>query len=198
MDGAQEWWKMHWTVDIGTIQRRRTSWSLMLLFLPCVGDIAPCRIRLCFITLLVLRFINRSSWSSNLSGCSKWNTTSLIPMSRTLSNSKLDWSLALSKMIFSWMIEQDGYIKSHVRSYWHGVEMDNTILVLDRPWRGMSAIRAPGRIHEGTPEATMIGLDDRRRPKSTFGKKWTIYKRYLGESSKNLQRQGKRLTFIKS
>jgi hypothetical protein len=40
-----------------------------------VGHIAPCRIGLCFITLLVLRFITRSSWPSNSSGFSKWKRT---------------------------------------------------------------------------------------------------------------------------
>jgi hypothetical protein len=43
--------------------------------LPCLGDIAPCRIRLGFMTLLVLRFITLSSWSSISSGCSEWKRT---------------------------------------------------------------------------------------------------------------------------
>jgi hypothetical protein len=85
-----------------------------------------------------------------------------------------------------------------VRWYWHGIGMDNTILKLDWPWRGTSAIRAPGRIHEGTHKATTVGLDDRRGPRSTFRWKWTIYMQYLGESSENLQQRGKRLTLIKS
>jgi hypothetical protein len=61
--------------DIVTIERRRISQSSMPLFLPHMDDIAPCRIRLCFMTLLVLGFITRSSWSSDSSGCSKWKWT---------------------------------------------------------------------------------------------------------------------------
>jgi hypothetical protein len=41
----------------------------MSLLLLRVGDIASCRIVLCFITLLGLRFITRSSWSSDSNGC---------------------------------------------------------------------------------------------------------------------------------
>jgi hypothetical protein len=40
-----------------------------------VGIISPCRIRLCFMTLLVARFITQSSWSSNSSRCLKWKGT---------------------------------------------------------------------------------------------------------------------------
>jgi hypothetical protein len=74
-EGAQETrWNMHWTEDIGTI-KRRTSRSLMPLFLPCVGDIAPCSIGLCFMTILVLCFITRSSWFINSIRCSEWKRT---------------------------------------------------------------------------------------------------------------------------
>jgi hypothetical protein len=67
--------------DIGTIERRRNSRSSMPLFLLGVGDIAAHQIGLCFMTLLVLHFITRSLWSSNLSECSKWK--------RTFSNSNI-------------------------------------------------------------------------------------------------------------
>jgi hypothetical protein len=72
--------------------------------------------------------------------------------------SKLNRSLARSKVIFSWMVEHDGYMKSWVKSYWHGAEMDNNILVLDQPWWFKSVIRAPSRIWEGTYEATAIAI----------------------------------------
>jgi hypothetical protein len=55
--------------------RRKTSWFPMQLFFSCMGDIAHCRIRLCFMTLLVLCSITRSSWSINSIKCSEWKTT---------------------------------------------------------------------------------------------------------------------------
>jgi hypothetical protein len=73
-------------------------------------------------------------------GCSeRKNEFSQIPISRTtyiigVRTSKLNRSSAWSEMIFSWTIEQGRYMKSWVRSYWHGAEMDNNILVLDQPW----------------------------------------------------------------
>jgi hypothetical protein len=87
---------------------------------------------------------------------------SQVPMARMTSpievrTSKLNRSLVRSKMIFSWMVEHDWYTKSWVRSYWHGIEMDNTVLSLDWPWRFTSAIRALGRMLEGTHETTMTG-----------------------------------------
>jgi hypothetical protein len=74
----KKWCKMcrSWrNEDSGTIGRRRTSQSLLQLFLPCVSVISPCRIRLCFTTLLIVRFITWSSWSSNSSRCSEWKWT---------------------------------------------------------------------------------------------------------------------------
>jgi hypothetical protein len=47
----------------------------MPLFLSCMSDIAPRKIRLWFMTLLVLGFITLSSWSSDSSGCSEWKRT---------------------------------------------------------------------------------------------------------------------------
>jgi hypothetical protein len=52
--------------------KKETSQIPMQLFLPCMSDIPPCRIGLCFMTLLVLCSITRSSWSSNSIGCSEW------------------------------------------------------------------------------------------------------------------------------
>jgi hypothetical protein len=52
-------------MDNRTVERRKTPWSLMPLFPLCVGDIAPYRIGLFFMTLLVWRFVTRSSWSIN-------------------------------------------------------------------------------------------------------------------------------------
>jgi hypothetical protein len=69
---------MYWPyikMGIKTIERRRTSQSSMSLFLPCVSGIAPCQIRLCFMMLLWLCFITRSSWSSNSSRSSEWKRT---------------------------------------------------------------------------------------------------------------------------
>jgi hypothetical protein len=58
----------------------------MPLFLSCVGEIAPCRIELCFLTLLVLHFLTQSSWSSNSSRYSEWK--------RTFSNSNVEDDIA--------------------------------------------------------------------------------------------------------
>jgi hypothetical protein len=75
-------WRMHrsWRKDdIRRSGRKKTFQSPMQLFLSCVDDISPCRIRLCFMTVLVSRFITRSSWSSNSSGCSEWKRTFSYP-----------------------------------------------------------------------------------------------------------------------
>jgi hypothetical protein len=72
--GHKKWCKMHWPrikKDSITVGSRNTSRSPMPLFLLCMGDIVPCRIGLCFMTLLVLCFITRSSWFSDSSGCSE-------------------------------------------------------------------------------------------------------------------------------
>jgi hypothetical protein len=179
----------HSKKDNRIVERRGTSRSPMSLFLSCVGDIAHCSIGLCFITLIVLHFITRSSWSSNLSGCSEWKGTSsnsnvkdYIP--HWVRTSKLNQSLLWLETMFSWTIEHDGYTK-----LWWGhtdVAQKRTTLswVLDRPWWFMSAIRASGRIHGGTRKATMIWLKDRREPRSTLGWEWTIGKCYLGKSSR--------------
>jgi hypothetical protein len=58
----------------------------MSLFLPCMDDIEPCIIGLCFTTLLVLCSITRSPWSMNSIECSEWN--------RTFSNSNIKDKIA--------------------------------------------------------------------------------------------------------
>jgi hypothetical protein len=73
----KKWWTMHWPCvkkGIETVERRWTHRSSMSLFPLCLGDIAPCRIRLYSMTLLVLRFITPSS-SSNSIGYSEWKRT---------------------------------------------------------------------------------------------------------------------------
>jgi hypothetical protein len=127
----KKWWKTYWPPskkDSGTVERRKTFRSPMQLFLPCVGDIATCRSGWCFVTLLVLCFITQS-WSCNSSGYSEWKEHSQVPKSRTtpsigVRTSKLNQTLAQSKMIFSWMVGLDGYTKSRARSKWHGSKVD--------------------------------------------------------------------------
>jgi hypothetical protein len=170
-------WRVPWCQkrgwNIETLEKRKSSRCLMPLFVLCVGDIAHFRIGLCFMTLHVFFLITQSSWSSNLTGCLEWK--------RTFSNSnvkddtpigvrtsRLNWSSTRSKMIFSWTIEQDGYMKNMAQKW------TTLSWVLDRPWQFMSAIRAPGRVQESTHEATMIWLNDRREPRSTLGWKWMV------------------------
>jgi hypothetical protein len=66
--------------------KKETSQFPMQLFLSCMSDITPCRLRLWFMTLLVLCYITRSSWSINSIGCSKWK--------RTFSNSNIKDDIA--------------------------------------------------------------------------------------------------------
>jgi hypothetical protein len=108
--------------DIEIVERRKTSRSPMQLFFLCVDNIAPCRIRFCFMTLLVLSFITRSSWSNNSSGFSEWK--------RTFSNSNVKDDIPhqgknfQTKSIIGAIeddillkLEKGGYMKSWVRSY---------------------------------------------------------------------------------
>jgi hypothetical protein len=53
--------------------------------------------------------------------------------------------------------------------HWTCHIMDNTILVLERPWRFTRAIRAPSGMHEGTGETTMTGIDDKQGSRSVLG-----------------------------
>jgi hypothetical protein len=101
-------WRMYWTEDIGTVERRRTSQLLTQLFLWCMGDVSPCRIEWCFMVLLVLCFITRSSWSIIWSNAQNGKELSHIPMLMMTSSirvrtSKLNRTLARSMMISFWM-----------------------------------------------------------------------------------------------
>jgi hypothetical protein len=162
--------KMHWPCskkNIRAIEMRITSHSPMLLFLLCMGEIAPYRIRVGFMALLVLRFITRSPWSSNSSGCSEWK--------KTFSNSNVKNSLNFQTGSIIGAIKYDILLDD--RTWWiHNVVGEiiltwrrNGVFKWDRPWWGTSAIRAPGRIHEGTHEATTIWLDDGHKVRSTLG-----------------------------
>jgi hypothetical protein len=110
----------------------------MSLFLPCVGDIVPCRMRLYFMTLLVLHFITWSSWSHNSSGCSKWKRTLSDDIPQWDKNLQTDLSSAWSEIVFSGAIEKSGCTKLRVRPYWHGVEIKQPYLAywvnLDDSW----------------------------------------------------------------
>jgi hypothetical protein len=126
-EGHKKRWKvlLPWRKeDLGTIERRKLFGFSCIFFLPCRSNIAPCRIGLCFMTLLVwtslLDLLGLATRADARNG--KW--LSQVPLSRTFSNSKLDRSLALLKMIFSWMIEHDGYTQLSARSKWCGSEMN--------------------------------------------------------------------------
>jgi hypothetical protein len=119
-------------VEIGgywTGERSKTSQSPRQLFLPCACDVAPCRVGLCSMTPLVLRFITRSSWFNNSSGSSKRKWTFSYPKVKgdTLHQartSKPNWILACSKMIFSRTLGQEGYTSARLRSWPHGLRVD--------------------------------------------------------------------------
>jgi hypothetical protein len=185
--GHKKRWKMHWPRsknDRGTVERRKTSRSPMPLFPSCVGDIVPCRIGSCFMTLLVWHFITQSSWSINLIGYSKRKKKlSQIPTSRTTSPISVrtptqNHSSARSEMIFSWIIEQDGYTMSQLDHTNMALKRTTLSWVLDRHWQFASATRSPGSIHGCTHKATMIWLEDIREPRSTlFGRE-----RYAGNT----------------
>jgi hypothetical protein len=112
--GHKKRWKTHWShikKDNETVERRKTSLLPMPLFLPCVGDIAPYRIRLCFMTLLVLRFpTTRADAQKEERTFSNSNVKDNLPIG--VRTSKLNRSSTRSEMIFSWMVEHDGYIKA--------------------------------------------------------------------------------------
>jgi hypothetical protein len=169
--------------------KKETPWFPMQPFLPCMSDIIPCRIRLCFMTLHMLCSITQSSWSSTQSNTLNGKELSQIPMSRMTSptgvrTSKLNRSSALSKMTFSWITKQDSYMKARVRSWWHGSKVDrHHVGYLFE----ISDTRALLGQMADICESTTIWVDDRRKPRSTLGWAWMMYKHYLGESSKDLQ-----------
>jgi hypothetical protein len=65
---------------LGQLERGRLLGLSCNFSLLWMGNMTPCRIGLCFMTLLVLRFITPSSWSNSIA-CSEWK--------RTLSNSNV-------------------------------------------------------------------------------------------------------------
>jgi hypothetical protein len=80
---------------------------------------------------------------------------SQVPKSRTTSFievriSKVNQTSARLKMTFSWIIEQDKYMKARVRSWWHGSEVD---------WHHVGYLLKRGP----------TWLDDRFEPRSTLG-----------------------------
>jgi hypothetical protein len=115
--------------DNGTIEWRKTSRSPMPLFLSCVGGIAPCRIRLCFMTLLCCASLLGLLDPSTQSDAQNGKELSQIPTSRMTSpigvrTFKLNQSLVQSKMTFSWITEHDRYMNAWVRSWRHGLKAD--------------------------------------------------------------------------
>jgi hypothetical protein len=111
---------------IRTVGRRISSRSFMPLFLLCMGDIAPYRIRLYFMILLVLSFMTRSSWSSNLSECSE--------RKRTFSNSNVkdkipNWGKSFQTESIIGAIEDDILLDNQIGwVHEHTIEIMMTLL----------------------------------------------------------------------
>jgi hypothetical protein len=172
---------MHWPrikKDSGTVERRKTSRPPMPLFLSCVGDIIPCRIELCFMALLVLCSITRSSWWSNSSGYSEWKIA--------FSNSNIEDNLTRpgknfqSESILS-VIWDDPLLDNRtrwihegtMRSWRHGVKVSGHH---DGYWVGFADTRVllVWNGYRQVLNTTAIWPDDRREPRSTLGREWTI------------------------
>jgi hypothetical protein len=125
-------WTTHWPrskKDGGTVDKGETSRLCMPLFLSCVYNISPCRIRWCLTTLLVLHFIIWSSWFNNSSRSSERKRTFSYPRVKgdilhRAGTSKLNRTLARSKMIFSGTLGQEGYTSARLRSWQHGLRVD--------------------------------------------------------------------------
>jgi hypothetical protein len=138
-----------------TIDQGNFSVSPIMLPSMQVGGRALCRIRLCFMTLLVLRFFAQSSGSSNSSEYSKKEKNFIkfqcendIPSGvRTF---KLNRSSAWSEMLFFGTIEQSGCTKLWVRPYWHGVEKEQPYLVY---WVKRDDLRVPSGHQVGYKKA---------------------------------------------
>jgi hypothetical protein len=141
--------------------KKETSRFPMQLFLPCMSDIAPCRIRLCFMTLLVLCSITRSSWSINSIGYSEWK--------RTFSNSNIEDDILLDNR--TGQIHKD---MGEIMTSW--LESGPTpCRVLAWTWALLGQMA-------DICKTTTIWLDDRREPKGTLGWEWMMCKHYLGKS----------------
>jgi hypothetical protein len=157
-----------------TVGRRRTSQSLMQPFPSTRDGRAPCRFRLCFMTLLVLCFITRSSWSSNSSGCSEQKRNfsgSNVKDDITHRGKNFQTELIIGLIKDDTLLDDGtGWIHEvtgEIILTWHRKEQHSC--VLGQPWLLTSAIRTPGRIQEGTHEGTTIWLDDGCEPRSTCG-----------------------------
>jgi hypothetical protein len=158
----------------------------MPFFLPCEGVLAPCRIGLCFLTLLVLRFLIQSSWFSNLSGYLEWK--------RTFSNSNIEDDIThrgknLQTESILGTSEDDMLLDNRIGQIHEGTsEILMTWLEVDRYHVGyLLKIRNTrallGKMVDAC-ETAMIWVDDRCKPRSALDWKWTICKQYLGKSSR--------------
>jgi hypothetical protein len=99
-----------------------------------------------------------------------------VPKSRTTSFIeiriyKLNQTLALLKMTFSWITEQDRYMNAWVRSWWHGSEVDRHHVGYLLKISDTRAL--VGQMVDGW-KTTTIRLDDRGELRSTLGWKWMI------------------------
>jgi hypothetical protein len=102
--------------------------------------------------------------------------------------SKLNRSSARSKMTFSWITEQDRYMKAWVRSWWHGlnVERHHVGYLLE-----ISDTRAILGQMADVYETATIWLDGRRELRGTLSWEWTMCKHYLGKSSRDVKQTRK-------
>jgi hypothetical protein len=161
----------------------------MPLFLSCVGDIAPYRIELCFMTPLVLCLITRSSCPRNSNGYSKWK--------RIFSNSNVkDDTIHQGKNFQTESIH--GVIEDVILlDNWTGHVHEGTseiimtwlesdrhhvgyLLKIDDTWALLGQMA-------DICETAMIWPDDRCKPSSALGWERTICKHYLVKSSRFLK-----------
>jgi hypothetical protein len=170
----------------------------MPLFLPCVGVIAPCRIRLCFLTLLVLRFLTQSSRSNNSSRYSEWK--------RTFSNSNVEDDIThrgknfQTKSILG-AIKDNMLLDNRTGQIHEGAsDITMTWLEVDRHHVGylleISNTRALLGQMADICETAMIRPDDRCKPRSALCWEWTICNHYLGKSSKALKQTRKAIDHL--
>jgi hypothetical protein len=169
-----------WCLDRGERRYRdywkgKTSQSHRQLFHPWVGNMA-----LHYLVFLVQQLERMLGKGKELSQISMPRTTSPIGV-RT---SKLNRSSAWSEMTLSWITEQDGYMKTWVRSWWHGSKVDRYHV---RYLLEINDTRALIGKMVDVCETTIIWLDDRCEPRGTLGWEWTMCKHYLGRSSRALK-----------
>jgi hypothetical protein len=145
---------MHWPwreEDIGSVERRKTSQFPMQLFFPRMGDIAPCRIRLCFMTLLVWGLhssIFLVQWLERM--LRKEKELSQIPVTRTTSpievrTSKVNRSSTRSNMtLLDNRIGQIHEGTSEIMTTWFKSEPTPCRVLARNQWY-TSSTRANGR-----------------------------------------------------